>query len=316
MARLKPKLISHPTWGEVDSTKLKAFLSCPRSFFFRHILGWQRAGGHQAPLVFGQAVHKGMETLFKGGSDAECNADFLKIYRAAYSEEEDLMNLPRNPLAFQLMLPKYRAKYAYDNWEVLATEWQGIVPIAEGREMSFRMDAVVKDQHGGIWVMDHKTYGRYATETWMNQWALDFQISIYYLGLLTWLPSIGYDPSAFRGFIINGLGFIKGRVANPIEHQFTRVQITKSRYQLAAAVKDLNRWIDMIRKEIWLAKREQHGGILSAFPRNPKGCTDWNRTCTYHNICSGSANPIDPEPPLGFERKFWSPSVIEEEVVE
>ena len=89
----------HPSVGVIDSTKIKGYLTCPRKFFFEHILGWKPIDSAH-DLIYGQALHYALEYIYgqwkiKGkpgydGKDIINGFDiFLNHYRQSFSPDTD-----------------------------------------------------------------------------------------------------------------------------------------------------------------------------------------------------------------------------------
>ena len=85
----------HSSWNIIDSTKLNAFLECPRSYFYEYILGW-RSEAPNLHLEFGKAWHLAMEHLILHGYDETSIKDaYLKFhehYRSHFPELLDALS--------------------------------------------------------------------------------------------------------------------------------------------------------------------------------------------------------------------------------
>ncbi len=112
-----PQLTLDPTWNLQDSSKIQEYITCPRSYFFRYVLGWQLAQPN-IHLEFGVAIHKAME-VFSLDSQINCTTicksynelnyldaviEFGSHYRKFFPSDMDLVNSPKNPACAERML--------------------------------------------------------------------------------------------------------------------------------------------------------------------------------------------------------------------
>jgi len=299
--------------NKVDNSKIKEFKTCPRKFFYSHVLGWksQQPNNH---LVFGSAWHEAQEhLLLYGYSQVEVlNAydKFLTYYRTYFGPETDDFFPSKNPdkaferLAQYTAYPEYRQDLEF--FETLHTEIAGSVMIDEKRQMYFRMDAVLKNKHNGkIRSREHKTgSGSYL---WAEQWLLDGQVGTYNHVLNCLYPQDSVD-----GVEMNGSFFPKNR-KSPAEPKnvFSRFLIKRTNEQMQT-------WIDNTRFYLWELEREysllndakESDQTLHAFPLRDTSCLNYFRLCEYHDFCMAWANPLRNayQPPLGFKEEFWDPT--------
>ena len=86
-------------WDVLDSTKIKAYLECPRKFFYEYVVGW-RSIEPNIHLEFGKAWHLAMEHLLvKGYEDEElvqAYTLFHNHYRKYFPEVMDDVYAPKN----------------------------------------------------------------------------------------------------------------------------------------------------------------------------------------------------------------------------
>src|SRR5512137_1973995 len=94
----------------MDSSKVQDFLDCPRKYFYRHVLGWERDEPAHA-LHFGTCVHTAMDALYSYGFNTTsvelAKAMFLDEYRPVFSEETDEIYFPKSPSMFFELLEHY-----------------------------------------------------------------------------------------------------------------------------------------------------------------------------------------------------------------
>lgn len=301
MTEQRNELIPHPTWRIYDSSKIQEYLTCPRKYFYRYILGWD-IDEPNVHLVFGEAWHRAMETLLKEGysnkSIKNSFDSFIHYYRQYYTEIQDATNFPKSPDSVVPALAEYVNTYkGVDDFDVLYTEIAGSVPISENRAIHFRMDSVLKDDTG-VFSLEHKTGSRLG-QAWTDSWQLKMQTGTY-LHVLKCL----YPDDEVYGIKINGVIF-KRR-----SNDYIRVPIRKSEDMMDVWLWNINHQIDLIEWNVnEMLETSENDRIMPAFPMNTESCTNWGRTCKYFDFCNTWSNPLEraDEPPLGFSVTYWNP---------
>ncbi len=245
-----------------------------------------------------------METLLTYGYYEEsvqiAFVRFLDHYRKFFPEDTDAQYAPKNPETAFHALIRYTVQYADDlkQYEKLYTEVAGSVPVMEGRNIHFRMDAIMRDRSTDeVFALEHKTTKR-GGRTWVDQWALSIQCGTYAHALYCL-----YGPTSVYGVRVNGAVFKK-------DMEFIRVPVKKT-------LPSMNVWHSTVCSVIRemtnsfhvLADARPSDRVLEAFPLNPTACTKyWG--CPYHDFCTCWANPLDrcKEAPAGFAVTRWDPS--------
>lgn len=307
-APLKP----HETWDILDSSKLNCFMKCPRKFFYRYLLGWEKEGDNHN-VVFGSAWHSAMEAMLKFGYNRngieEGFENFLKTYREFFSEATDSDYSPKNPANALLALSEYAEHWKHDNFEVLYQEVSGALPIDdEGTEIYFRLDNIIRDHpprnvlgdkdDGVIISLEHKT-SKYNQSWWVDQWALALQPSLYTHVLFSL-----FEVEQVFGVKINGAFFKKGG------NEFLRVPVRKTLGQMNSWLEELQRWVQMLKVEMFkLSVQNSNEAFMAAFPKNPNSCLDYMKLCEYHPFCTSWNNPLQRCETMqpGFTQRFWDP---------
>jgi len=305
-------------FNRLDGSKIVEYLTCPRKFFFRHILGWESIYPNKH-LIYGGALHKALEFLYSHFPYNEDGTVKLEMIEAAYSEfisyyreyfgpEADTLNKPKSPEYVLPSLIAYLAEYKAD-WtdnEVLKVEMHGHVPInASGQEVYFRMDTVLRDTNLAVYALEHKT-GSMAGQTWVDQWILAIQTLIYVHAL-----KYNYTQENIFGIKINGIIAAKRKEVLPENINLLRVPIRFTDYQLAEGLSNLSRIVNKIHEDMHLLMEEEKDiqTYMRSFHRNPTSCTNYNTTCRFHTICAMARNPLKTcnQIPDGFKVGRWDP---------
>lgn len=109
-------------------------------------------------------------------------------------EKEDLGNLPEECLRiFMSYLMRY-GKEDSTRWKVIDTELDEIITLPSGLRFQIIIDLIVEEPDGGLWIVDHKTVGRFMPVDFM---LLDAQLARYFWGA----EHMGYKP--LRGIMFN-----------------------------------------------------------------------------------------------------------------
>jgi len=293
----------------LDSSKIREFMTCPRKYFFRHVLGW-RGEGKNIHLVFGSAWHEAMEHLMITKPDVgyaikEVPAafdKFLAIYRAEFDESWDVEMAPKNPdVAFQALCD-YCVHYKQDEFKVLHTEVTGSVPVFDGSlgkvKLFFKIDTIVEGPEG-VSSLEHKTT-KYNTATWADQFKLSTQVGTYTHALRA---HYGGEDKVY-GITINGTIFQKKGIG------FARVPVRMMDPQMLQWWVTVQYWIESILTEYEVLRDEVDGkgDVLKAFPMNTEACCQYT-TCQFHPFCMAWPNPLQrcKTPPPGMVEEFWNP---------
>lgn len=302
----------HYTWEILDSSKLQDFLTCPRRFFYRYVLGWAPAGvSHH--LLFGEGIHRALAHLYKTQDFSFENAlvafsdHFLPFYRQHVPEDMDAHLAPKTGENALTAITKYAQERAsdLDRYEIVNVEISGAVPFSPYDDLlHFRLDVVVRDKVTGLYsALEHKTAS--STWKWEMQWPLKIQIGTYTHALYT---IIG-DPQQVAGVQVNGLFFAKRKV-DPIS--LMRVPVFRTLEHMGVWYSTVLRTIQAISYEFQILVEEdsEDASTMVSFPLNSESCTKYTG-CEYHHLCTTRANPLarlDEGPPDGFEVSYWDPS--------
>jgi hypothetical protein len=310
----------HPSTEIIDSSKLTDYLTCPRQYFYRNILGW-RHQGPQHDLVFGEAIHAGLEVLYLHGFGRPFGPEhtkivvqlafdaFLQVYRGTFSEETDEDYGAKSPFMAYEALEGYCNQYereferykVYEAPDGKCIEVSGFVPI-DGRErLYFRQDVILEDlSNGRKFTLEHKT-AKTGGPIWAAQWDLSVQVGTYTHALYSIFPE-----DEVWGVRVNGILFQKKGIG------YERIPCEKTLSQMQIWLETIRTTVDLLRCDMievcgeYIADYE----VMSSFILNPTNCTKWFRVCPYHDLCLSWKNPLHhlDEIPLGMIVDFWDPA--------
>lgn len=280
----------------IDSTTIQCFLQCPRKMFFNFRKHW-RPSQPSIHLEFGIAWHLAKEHLLWNPNDLKGAMEkFLEHYRQFYPASMDSANAPKNPGGALDALATYSEKLKTTKRELLHTEVSGIAPLADDVDVAFKIDAIIRDDTGGIWCLDHKTGSR-LTQAWTDGWVVSPQLCVY-----THVLNHFYGQDKVRGAIVEGTIFRKN------DHEHTTVQVRKTKESFGALFWSILHTVDLIK---WNIAAEEAASpedeILTAWPMRPNACFDYGSKCPYFDYCITWSNPLGRKCPSEFIVQEWNP---------
>lgn len=311
-----------------DNTRISEFRTCPRKFFYRHVMDWVGIG-FSPPLLFGSSWHAAMDAVWETMSDRK-NAQslntesvanighsaFMSEWLSGGGPEIDDINEDwqyklgfRNPMVALEMLYGYvdarRPLFQRESFKLLAIEQPFAVPLDPEDDTLFyvgRLDKVFEVKEG-IMIGEHKTTSLYAKAGGFRSMFLD-----------SFSPNSQVDGYLHAARILYGdrlkSCWIDASLVHKTQHDFFKiVPIERQFSQLEAWLWETRLWIDEIEAH-W--ERLKEPGIeklkyMPAFPKNTGACQDFARNCTYIDLCKMWPNPVARDLPDGYNKEHWSP---------
>ncbi len=299
----------HDTFNIIDSSKLSTYLSCPRKYFYKYVLGWKSDRDIKSVhLVHGSAWHEAMEYLLVNGTSLDnlegAYAKYLDYYSNIFAQVEWEALSPKNPARAKVALAAYIKRYESDDFTTIATEIAGSVPVGwradeSVRRIYFRMDSILQDNKTKLILsMDHKS-AKSLGVSWVQQWILSTQMHTYLHALLCM-----YEPDTVKGIIISGVSFLKTKPSDMM-----RLDFTKTPDMITTWLWEINTLLSRLEFDMsCLEDSSPKDAVLTAFPRNPNSCSDYFG-CPFLDYCNVWPNPLKraEEPPSGMKRAYWNP---------
>lgn len=297
---------AHDTWNVIDSSKLSTYMQCPRKFYFRYVLGWEKEIPNHH-LSFGTAWHLAVEHLLRNNYTKESLEEAQYLFYARYKQDIEAYDIkelsPKDPENALLSLKNYFVEFFSDvrNYEVLKTEIAGLVMISPTATMHFKLDALLKERKSGkVLFIDQKTSQRKYTD-WGNHWQLSTQMLTYLHALHCLFPREEIGRSKIR------CSFFYKKSNTDFEES----EIVKSPSQLQSWLVRTNVWYQNLQYDMQLLEEEDdtENTAMLSFPQNDNACFSYGTQCAYFNFCNAWSNPLErsDEVPIGFVKKFWDP---------
>lgn len=138
----------------ITQSMVSSFASCPREVYYSSVLGL-RPRLESMPLRRGTWVHELLEYHFRGLDWEEQHRKLVK------KSQEDLFEEESGDMAKECynIVSSYVDYYQNDPLKTVAVELTVERPLFNGNALyRGRIDLVVEDKEGNIWLMDHKTH--------------------------------------------------------------------------------------------------------------------------------------------------------------
>ena len=326
----------------LSATKVNKFITCPRQFFFEHVLGLsQKIKSYHLPI--GEVIHQCAEQLGESrkrrviGQEFETKHDPYEVskkdilgkipLRYGYSHKAvakaigtarkqyyDLVIKPRKGIDWSpgnkdyesivQSILEYQQFWKNDDFEVVFQEILFKVYIHTALPPLWgRIDKLILDKNGNYWVMDHKT-GSTLSDRWKAQWTNSFQMNLYSHAANTALVD------QVKGFIIDGIFFQKGK------RKFERVRVSKTSRDMLGWMYEAQHYLRQIDngfKFLETTDPEELMNLeyLNNYPRNSNACGNYYG-CPFYSYCVSDPNPahylVESEYPGEFRVEHWDPS--------
>ena len=187
----------------VSASQVDTFLHSLRCYWWAYIRKIQLASPNEY-LMWGSAVHKGLEHLYQGSSLEECMA---AVEEAGYVDDLERLAMLggwRSPDLLLGVLEAYRDgpyKSILKKFKVLDTEQAVSVPLSDDAFWRGRLDLVLEDKESGkISIMDFKTSGKKVDSSYYSDnFSNDLQMTSYH-----WMGQQTYDDQ-FDGVLIGAM---------------------------------------------------------------------------------------------------------------
>lgn len=324
----------------LDNSTLTSYRECPRKSYFRYVKHWRPAGYEPIYLSFGSAWHSGLDALYSAFYEARSSTGSTTATWNRVRQSDEFANVlveiamrdfgqtwteagwqleptPEESIDYKARTPaKAREMYFYyykelrehmNRWHLVATERPFCVPLdLEDHKIFYsgRIDKVIEDELGQLWLLEHKTSTLYSKTAgfrydFVQSFSPNSQIEGYMYATL-FLQHMEELPNdkEFAGV------YIDAALVHKTQFHFKRIPIYYSDLLVAEWLSDVRYW----HKAFTLSKEE------NAFPRSPHSCHSKYGQCAYINICRSkpSIEEIPDEPPEGFIEDEWKPYSVEE----
>lgn len=173
----------------ISWSQVKTYRRCPQQWKYKYLDRLQPKERKRAPYL-GNWLHRALETYYEFGDWRIGHKEYLKEWNSLFDEEREELSKKFGPLpdAVRRIIKSYIWYHKHDGWKVLATEYEFEVLVGyfevDGVRVEVhangRIDLIVEDQEGFIWVVDHKSTGSIPEPGAFH--AMDPQLMLYPVG--------------------------------------------------------------------------------------------------------------------------------------
>jgi hypothetical protein len=250
------------------------YVKCQQYFYWRYVKLLEPKLKATA-LIFGTAIHAGLEAWYKGQMNGDTADDRLdathKAFSAAMQEGEDQYLehewYENDYSRGHTMLDKYIANYGKDNFKVISVEEPVQMALPTGDVFTGTIDLKVV-QDGRVLIYDHKTTG-WAMDLCIRSLAVSDQSTGY-----TLIHNVLHPEDPAVGLVYNVLR------NNKSVYEFSRSLVVKSRVDQQRFMGDVTCILNEIASKM--------SNPESRWIRNTGNCYSYNRPCQYLELCQGA----------------------------
>lgn len=300
-----------------DSTSLGTFMDCPRKFYYSQVRGLRRKW-KAAPITFGSAFHKALETYeLERGKGLTLDQALAPALHAAREDSVGMEeHKSRTPEALMRSVEAYIRHHEGEQMETLTTQ-EG-KPAVElhfkaslGNAITFLpeqevlycgyIDRVVRFQ-GTPFVLDHKTTGMsISTEkgsaSYFGAFTPDMQMTGY-----VWASREAYGFPV-RGVIVDAMQVAKTKT------EFARQIINRTPAQIDEWRAGVTYWVRLAATSGMVATQvgDNLGEQAKAYPMNQRHCHSRYGACTFAGVCGRDPSVREAFINTDFGVEPWNP---------
>lgn len=292
----------HPAYNpsQLDSTRIRTW-TCKRKFYYSHVRALEGRGATPKDLVFGDAVHRGLEAWEKrvaAGASQALEETLEEFYQETAGWDEGVMLAPKDRAGLFRLLTWYAEQFPPEDDPVrplsispdggLATEVPFRVSLGflaeklgvrlpylgswpEPPKLVGRLDGLVSAPSGN-WIRDRKTTAKHLSGFYLDQYAPNIQFSIYDMVGQALLPEL-----ALRGVLLEamqiGVNFTR----------FTRMEFERFPGQAAETLVAIAK---IFREMSWAGLGAEEDLRVEDFPLNESACMLGGRGCEFRALCN------------------------------
>jgi hypothetical protein len=150
--------MSDPEQIVFSHSNISCFRECPQKWRYRY-LEKLRPRRTALPLRRGSLLHEALEEHYAGRKWLKPIKAYEKEYRTLTPEEkEEYGDLPGDA---RRIMEGYFRHWDDSDWEVVGTEVDAVVELADGMPFRLIIDLVFRAPDGSLWIMDHKTVANF-----------------------------------------------------------------------------------------------------------------------------------------------------------
>jgi hypothetical protein len=258
----------------MDHTATKEFKKCPRSYFYRMILGRTSPEGKWASVfAWGSSIHKYLEVLYEDGDAGAAALAALPVYKSPTNPTFEWQSKERLLSTFAKLYKMYLEEKSNNVIRVEAIEQPFNICFPDGIPVGGRFDQVMK-WNGRMWIRDWKTTSKQIN--YFKQGLEPNDQAIRYIYALSCLQ-FGQDEHGYPNKVIDGVLFVAIYNAKTVGPEIQPVPSSRSLTQV-------KKWVD---EQVFLHKQMQLCRENDTWPMHEVNCT----FCDFRQVCTQPSEP-------------------------
>ncbi len=143
---------------ELSWSEVKTFQRCPKQWEYKYLQRLQPKEKRRAPYL-GNWLHACLETYYHDGDWKIGHQLYVDEYNKLFDEEKEEIDKKYGPMPSQVerIIRSYLWYYKNEGWKVIATEQDVLAMLKPPIWVKGRLDLLVEDEEGLIWLVDHKS---------------------------------------------------------------------------------------------------------------------------------------------------------------
>lgn len=272
----------------IRATEVSQYLNCPRNWFVQSHNGLNLEPPLKPQkLRFGTIWHLAMEYLYSGKDPFQGIEDGIRheldlIHELLAVDPDVHQGVEEDKLLLYSMLKSYmewrnsEADPTDDMFKVYSVEERFVVPFNNDTPyyLVAKLDAILEDRSGGLWVLEHKTRSKGSSVTVAPDLQLDMQT-----GLQLLVCKHAFPDKTVKGVIYNlaRKQALTSRVRSPV---FGRHEIFRSKSELDILEIFLNMLAADMKRDAARDKTDMH---CLRYNPNTFGICTWG--CSVKDVC-------------------------------
>lgn len=253
----------------MDHTATKQFKYCPRSYFYRMVLGRTSPEGKWASVfAWGSGLHKYLELLYETGDGGVAAAAALKMYRSPTNPTFEWQTQERFLLTIARLYKMYLEEKKNNVIQVESIEQPFNLIFPDSIPIGGRFDQVIK-WNGRIWIRDWKTTSKQIN--YFKQQLEPNDQAIRYVYSLSCLQ-FGQDDNGYPNRVVDGVLFTAIYNTKTVGPEIQPVPSTRTLSQV-------KRWVD---EQVFLHKQMAFCRENDVWPMHEVNCS----FCDFRHVCT------------------------------
>lgn len=292
----------------VTVSRLRAYQVCRKLHHFSYVLGLSPRRP-SAPLVFGAAVHRALETWWRG---AGTEATLSELDRADLD--------PYQKAKARAMLLGYIDHWSGSGFTSVEVENEFSMPLSiggialDGWRVAGKIDVIARAPDGSLWIIEHKTASP-QLEHGVRKLSFDSQVFMY---LMAAQNCLGYEVEGVLYDVLVKPLQRPSKDETPMEFERRLLEEIQCAppgkyykvHELRRSEEEMQQWVEDFEALVMSMIDDMKA---SRAPRNPDACFRYGQECSYFALCAGECGIDDPRYVLSRPHRELSDALLRDE---